>query len=70
MSKETGKPLVVGLGPQATLRRGFAIARDAENRPITSREAAVQSRAFTVQFHDGTVPVANRGSEGEVADER
>lgn len=67
---EASTRIVVGLGPQATLRRGFAIARDAENRPITSREAAVQSRAFTVQFHDGTVPVANRGSEGEVADER
>ncbi|WP_406699090.1 exodeoxyribonuclease VII large subunit [Singulisphaera sp. Ch08] len=52
--------IVVGLGPQATLRRGFSIVRDTANRPITSREAALRNAEFTVQFHDGNVPVANR----------
>lgn len=61
---EANTRIVVGLGPQATLSRGFAIARDAENRPITSREAAVRNAEFVVQFQDGTVPVAVRGSEG------
>ena len=40
---ETFARIVVGLGPHATLRRGFAIARDSEDRPITSRESAMRS---------------------------
>jgi len=56
--------LTLGLGTQATLQRGFAIAKDAEDRPITSREAAMRSPEFAVQFHDGTVPGSVRGSEG------
>jgi exodeoxyribonuclease VII large subunit len=62
---EASNRIVVGLGPQATLRRGFAIAKDSEDRPITSRKAAMRSREFSVQFHDGTVPVANRDFDGE-----
>lgn len=56
---------VIGLGPKATLRRGFAIVRDAEDRPVTSREAAVRNGSFNIEFYDGTVPVAVRDSEGE-----
>jgi exodeoxyribonuclease VII large subunit len=67
---EASTRIVVGLGPQATLRRGFAIARDSEDRPITSREAAMRSREFSVQFHDGSVPVANRDFDGGTSDER
>jgi exodeoxyribonuclease VII large subunit len=55
---------VVGMGPQATLRRGFAIARGSDDRPITSCEAATQAAEFIVEFHDGAVPVAVRRSEG------
>ncbi len=61
---ELNTRIVVGLGPQATLRRGFTIARDAEGHPITSRESAMSKPEFTVQFHDGTVPVAVLGPEG------
>lgn len=63
---EASTRLVVGLGPQATLRRGFALARDVQGRPITSRESAIGSSGFAVEFHDGAVPVAVRESrEGE-----
>jgi exodeoxyribonuclease VII large subunit len=61
--------LVVGLGPQATLQRGFSIAKDGDDRPITSREAAMRSEEFAVQFHDGGVRVANKDLE-EMTDER
>ena len=61
---ETFARIVVGLGPHATLRRGFAIARDSEDRPITSRESAMRSPEFSVEFHDGSVPVVNRSFEG------
>ena len=37
---EAGTRIVVGLGPQATLRRGYALARDPEGRPLTRRGAA------------------------------
>ena len=57
---EASTRMVVGLGPQATLRRGFAIARDDEGRPVTSREEAVRLPSFQVQFHDGMVPVSNQ----------
>ena len=67
---EANTRIVIGLGPQATLRRGFAIVRDAEERPVTSRAAAMKNTEFAVQFHDGTVPVVVRGSEGGVTDER
>jgi exodeoxyribonuclease VII large subunit len=40
--------LIVGLGPQATLQRGFAMARDTDDRPITSREIAQQNQEFIV----------------------
>jgi exodeoxyribonuclease VII large subunit len=61
---EASTRMVVGLGPQATLRRGFAIARDDEGRPVTSREEAVQLPSFQVQFHDGMVPVSSKHDEG------
>jgi exodeoxyribonuclease VII large subunit len=56
--------MVVGLGPQSTLQRGFAIARDDENNPLTSREAAMQHASFRVEFRDGAVAVDNRDFEG------
>ncbi|SIN68264.1 Exodeoxyribonuclease VII large subunit [Singulisphaera sp. GP187] len=61
---ETYARIVVGLGPQATLRRGFSIVRDEANRPITSRQGAIGIAEFTVQFHDGHVSVANRDFDG------
>jgi exodeoxyribonuclease VII large subunit len=61
---ETYARIAVGLGPQATLKRGFSIARDTEGRPVTSRAAATRKPEFAVQFHDGIVPVANRDFDG------
>jgi exodeoxyribonuclease VII large subunit len=57
--------LVVGLGPQSTLQRGFAIARDDENNPLTSREAAMLHASFRVEFRDGAIAVDNRDFDGK-----
>jgi exodeoxyribonuclease VII large subunit len=38
--------IVVGLGPQSTLQRGFAIARDDDDMPLTSRVAAMDHASF------------------------
>jgi exodeoxyribonuclease VII large subunit len=55
--------IVVGLGPQSTLQRGFAIAHEDQDAPLTSREAALKHASFSVQFRDGAVAVDNRGYE-------
>jgi exodeoxyribonuclease VII large subunit len=60
--------IVVGLGPQSTLQRGFAIARDDEDKPLTSRDAAMNHASFQVQFRDGRVAVKNEDRSG--GDER
>jgi exodeoxyribonuclease VII large subunit len=56
--------IVVGLGPQSTLQRGFAIVRDDENKPLTSRAAALSHATFQVEFRDGRVAVKNMESKG------
>jgi hypothetical protein len=38
--------IIVGMGPQSTLQTNFAIARDNENKPLTSREAAINHASF------------------------
>lgn len=62
--------LVVGMGPAATLQRGFAIARDESGRPITSRAEAARCPRFEVEFRDGRLPVANDSPAGDDPDER
>jgi len=58
--------IIVGMGPQSTLQRGFAIARDDDDKPLTSREAAMHHASFQVQFRDGRVAVKNTDrSEGD-----
>ena len=57
--------IIVGMGPQSTLQRGFAIARDDEDKPLTSREAAMNYASFQVQFRDGRVAVKNSESTEE-----
>jgi exodeoxyribonuclease VII large subunit len=58
--------IVVGLGPQSTLQRGFAIIRDDEDKPLTSRAAAISHTTFQVEFRDGRVAVKNIDvSEGD-----
>ena len=56
--------IVVGLGPQSTLQRGFAIARSDEDKPLASREAAMNHASFQVQFRDGRVAVKNIDRSG------
>jgi exodeoxyribonuclease VII large subunit len=58
--------LIVGMGPQSTLQRGFAIARDREDKPLTSREAAMTHTSFQVQFRDGRLAVNNLDSAEEL----
>lgn len=60
---ESETRLVVGMGPQATLRRGFAMARDGAGRPVTSRKAAAQLPSLQIEFHDGRLPVSAHGPE-------
>jgi exodeoxyribonuclease VII large subunit len=58
--------IVVGLGPQSTLQRGFAIIRDDEDKPLISRAAALSHDTFQIEFRDGRVQVKNIGaSEGD-----
>ena len=56
--------IIVGMGPQSTLQRGFAIVRDDEDKPLTSREAAMNHALFQVQFRDGRVAVKNMDRSG------
>ena len=56
--------IIVGMGPQSTLQRGFAIARDNDDKPLTSREAAMNHDTFQVQFRDGRVAVKNTNRSG------
>ena len=60
--------IIVGMGPQSTLQRGLAIARDDDDKPLTSREAAMSHDSFQVQFRDGRVAVKNTDHSG--GDER
>jgi exodeoxyribonuclease VII large subunit len=46
---------VLGQGPERTLARGFAIARDDAGQPITSAQRAAQARSLHLQFADGAV---------------
>lgn len=50
---------IVGLGPTSTLNRGYAIARDSENRPIGSKANAVKQQTLRIQFRDGQLAVSN-----------
>jgi exodeoxyribonuclease VII large subunit len=54
---ESHARLVVGLGPGATLRRGFAIVRDADGRPVTNRESAAGQGTLDLEFRDGLLRV-------------
>jgi exodeoxyribonuclease VII large subunit len=58
---------VVGLGPEATLRRGYAIVRDPEGRPLGSKVEAEKQATLMIQFRDGSLGVENvelRGEDG------
>ena len=53
---------ILGQGPQRTLQRGFAVVRDANGQPVTSRAVASQHARLSLEFHDGVIEV-QRGSD-------
>jgi exodeoxyribonuclease VII large subunit len=61
---ESHARLVVGLGPGATLRRGFAIVRSPDVRPITRRELAGRQSRLDLEFQDGLLSVDVPGEPG------
>jgi exodeoxyribonuclease VII large subunit len=48
---------ILGVGPKATLSRGFSLARDEKGQPITSAQKARAIQQFDLEFHDGEVTV-------------
>ena len=56
---------IVGIGPQATLNRGFAIAKDLNDRTIKTRETAIKNEEIVIQFQDGSVRVTNNDFQKE-----
>ena len=46
---------VLGLGPKATLRRGFALVRNAGGAPISSAAEAAEAGKLDIEFRDGRV---------------
>ncbi|MFM2006176.1 MAG: hypothetical protein RLZZ09_1831, partial [Pseudomonadota bacterium] len=55
---------ILGMGPKATLRRGFALARQPKGQPIMSAYDAQQAKQFELEFHDGQVPVTIHNATG------
>lgn len=53
---------ILGQGPQWTLQRGFALVRDVNGQPVTSRAVANQHARLSLEFHDGVIEV-QRGSD-------
>jgi exodeoxyribonuclease VII large subunit len=48
---------ILGMGPQATLRRGFAIVRTQNGLPIVSAGQAENEQLLKVEFRDGNIAV-------------
>ncbi|MDU9004858.1 exodeoxyribonuclease VII large subunit [Sedimentitalea todarodis] len=53
--------LLATLGYESTLKRGYAVVR-AEDRVVTTREAAATSASLEIQFADGRITVSNAPS--------
>lgn len=59
-AQEQSKDLMVTIlahGIDPTLKRGFAVVKDAEGRPISSSKLAKQQSMMEIQFRDGTIRV-------------
>jgi exodeoxyribonuclease VII large subunit len=50
---------IVGLGPEATLKRGYAIVRDPETRVLGTRRQAAIEPVLQIEFQDGRLWVSN-----------
>jgi len=48
---------ILGLGPQSVLKRGFAVVRNANGKPVSTVSEAKKMDALTVEFKDGSVTV-------------
>ena len=57
---------VVGLGPEATLRRGYAIVRDPAGQPLGTRREAETKPILEVEFQDGRLRVENQAAAKEL----
>ena len=55
--------LLEALSYQATLKRGYAVARNAKGELLRTREAAASEAEFTLQFSDGELDVAPSSGE-------
>jgi exodeoxyribonuclease VII large subunit len=42
--------------PQRTLERGYALVEDRAGQPVTSANAALETRELQIRFHDGRAP--------------
>lgn len=51
----------LGLTPQRTLARGYALVRDAAGQPVTRASAVAPGEALTLEFADGVVGVRVEG---------
>jgi exodeoxyribonuclease VII large subunit len=56
---------ILGLSPQRTLDRGFAVIRGAGGKPVTKRVLAERESELTVEFADGAVAVKTIPKEGQ-----
>ncbi len=54
---------ILGQGPKRTLQRGFALVRDANGQPVTSRAVACQQTRLNLEFHDGRISVQRGGDD-------
>lgn len=59
--------LIESLSYTKVLSRGFALVRDADDAPVTAAAGAPNGADWTVEFHDGKVPVKVTG--GHVTDD-
>ena len=48
---------ILGISPQRTLNRGFALVRNAYNQPITRVQQAQQEPLLSIEFKDGSLTV-------------
>jgi exodeoxyribonuclease VII large subunit len=56
---------ILGQGPQRTLQRGFALVRDVNGQPVTSRAVAGQQARLSLEFHDGVIEVQRGGDDDQ-----
>jgi exodeoxyribonuclease VII large subunit len=54
---------IVGLGPEATLRRGYAIVRDPDGQPLGTRSQAETQPVLELEFQDGRLRVENQAAK-------